>query len=344
MKTLIISFGRLNPPTVGHQAMIEHIGKVLAQTPNAVAKLYLSTTHDKQNNPLTPDEKLKIIKKLMPDAKGVEILADMKVKNIFMALEHFNGQFDDIIVVCGYDRRQEYQVKLNEWNGKTYKYNSIKVISDNSRVNVSGNEISGSIMRQAVLDDNFEMFKTGIIGNSLFKRKHEQFIIDTFELLKTRISAPKPKKTTKKTLKEQLQESITESILSKLLVDKAKKVISDNSRVNVSGNEISGSLMRQAVLDENFEMFKTGIIGNSLFKRKHEQFIIETFELLKTRISAPKPKKTTKKTLKETREKVFEPKRKEKEFFVDEANRAKKRFWLIYGDGDGKYNQYDRVS
>ena len=28
-------------------------------------------------------------------------------------------------------------------------------------------------------------------------------------------------------------------------------------------------------------------------------------------------------------EKVFEPKRKEKEFFVDEANRAKKRFWLI---------------
>ena len=35
---------------------------------------------------------------------------------------------------------------------------------------------------------------------------------------------------------------------------------------------------------------------------------------------------------------------KEKEFFVDEANRAKKRFWLIYGDGDGKYNQYDRVT
>ena len=222
MKTLIISFGRLNPPTVGHQAMIEHIGKVLAQTPNAVAKLYLSNTHDKQKNPLTPDEKLKIIKKLMPDTKGVEILADMKVKNIFMALEHFNGQFDDIIVVCGYDRRQEYQVKLNEWNGKTYKYNSIKVISDNSRVNVSGNEVSGTLMRQAVLEDNFEMFKTGIIGNSLFKRKHEQFIIDTFELLKTRISAPKSKKTTKKTLKEQLQESITESILSKLLVDKAK--------------------------------------------------------------------------------------------------------------------------
>ena len=43
-------------------------------------------------------------------------------------------------------------------------------------------------------------------------------------------------------------------------------------------------------------------------------------------------------------EKVFEPKRKEKEFFVDEANRAKKRFWLIYGDGEGKYKQYDRVT
>ena len=38
-------------------------------------------------------------------------------------------------------------------------------------------------------------------------------------------------------------------------------------------------------------------------------------------------------------EKVFEPKRKEKEFFVDEANRAKKRFWLIYGDGEGNYKQ-----
>lgn len=222
MKTLIISFGRLNPPTVGHQAMIEHLGKVLAQTPNAVAKLYLSNTHDKQKNPLTPDEKLKIIKKLMPDTKGVEILADLKVKNIFMALEHFNGQFDDIIVVCGYDRRQEYQVKLNEWNGKTYKYNSIKVISDNSRVNVTGKEISGTLMRQAVLEDDLELFKTGIIGNSLFKRKHEQFILDTFELLKTRISAPKPKKTVKKSLKESLQEGITESILSKLLVNSKK--------------------------------------------------------------------------------------------------------------------------
>lgn len=222
MKTLIISFGRLNPPTVGHQAMIEHLGKVLTQTPNAVAKLYLSNTHDKQKNPLTPDEKLKIIKKLMPDTKGVEILADLKVKNIFMALEHFNGQFDNIIVVCGYDRRQEYQVKLNEWNGKTYKYNSIKVISDNSRVNVTGKEVSGTLMRQAVLEDDLELFKSGIIGNSLFKRKHEQFIIDTFNLLKTRISAPKPKKTTKKTVKEQLKESICESILSKLLVDKKK--------------------------------------------------------------------------------------------------------------------------
>ena len=30
---------------------------------------------------------------------------------------------------------------------------------------------------------------------------------------------------------------------------------------------------------------------------------------------------------------TFETKRKEKEFFVDEANRAKKRFWLIYGVG-----------
>ena len=28
----------------------------------------------------------------------------------------------------------------------------------------------------------------------------------------------------------------------------------------------------------------------------------------------------------------------------DEANRAKKRFWLIYGDGEGKYKQYDRVT
>ena len=51
-KPVVFGFGRLNPPTIGHQKLIERV-ITIAKRVKGLPVLYVSASQDKRKNPLT---------------------------------------------------------------------------------------------------------------------------------------------------------------------------------------------------------------------------------------------------------------------------------------------------
>ena len=69
VNTIAFAFGRFNPPTIGHEKLIN---KVKSQSLNY--KVYLSRSEDPRKNPLSPREKLTVMKNMFPQfARNIEI-------------------------------------------------------------------------------------------------------------------------------------------------------------------------------------------------------------------------------------------------------------------------------
>ena len=58
-KPVVFGFGRLNPPTIGHQKLIERIITV-AKRVKGLPVLYVSASQDKRKNPLSAKDKFLI--------------------------------------------------------------------------------------------------------------------------------------------------------------------------------------------------------------------------------------------------------------------------------------------
>ena len=80
--TLTVTFGRFNPPTVGHKKLLT-AAKKAAQ--GGELKVYPSRTQDPKKNPLDPDMKISYMKKMFPDYEE-NIVNDDEMKSIFNVL------------------------------------------------------------------------------------------------------------------------------------------------------------------------------------------------------------------------------------------------------------------
>lgn len=161
-KTVVFSFGRMNPPTVGHEKLVNKV-KEVAQQHNADHKIVLSHSSDAKKNPLSPAKKLMHAKRMFP---GTNLSVSSKEKPSF--IHHFKDLHDaghkHLIVVVGSDRTKEIENMANKYNGKEYNFHSIKVVSSGARDDadegVSG--MSASKMRKHAASNNFEKFKEGV--------------------------------------------------------------------------------------------------------------------------------------------------------------------------------------
>jgi len=158
--TLTITFGRFNPPTVGH-------GKLLSAARKASAggdlKIYPSRSQDPKKNPLDPDMKISFMRKMFPDyAKN--IINDSEMKSIFNVLILANEDgYKNVNIVVGSDRQAEFENLANKYNGELYDFEEIRVISAGVRdADAEGVEgMSASKMRKAVADNDFDSFRKG---------------------------------------------------------------------------------------------------------------------------------------------------------------------------------------
>ena len=114
--TAVISFGRMNPVTVGHEKLVN---KVLAVAVKAKATplIYLSHSEDARKNPLSYNDKIKFAKQ----AFG-KVIQKSKSRSIIEVAKELSGKFSNLIVVVGSDRVAEFNALLNKYNGKKGKH------------------------------------------------------------------------------------------------------------------------------------------------------------------------------------------------------------------------------
>ena len=158
MKKMIFSFGRMNPPTIGHEKLANKI-KDVAKKEKADARLYLSHTQNSKKDPLTYNDKIRYAK----NAFG--IAHKSRARNIFDILPELEKEgYTDVIMVVGSDRVGEFTNLINKYNGKDYNFDSIKVVSAGERdPDAEGVEgMSGSKLRQLAVQGDQKTFKSGL--------------------------------------------------------------------------------------------------------------------------------------------------------------------------------------
>lgn len=158
--TLTVSFGRFNPPTVGHEKLLKAAQKA---SQGGDLKIYPSRTQDPKKNPLDPDMKISYMKKMFPDFEE-NIINDRDMKTIFNVLVAADEVgYKNVNIVVGSDRQAEFENLAQKYNGELYNFDLIRVISAGARdADSEGVEgMSASKMRKAVMDDDFESFRRG---------------------------------------------------------------------------------------------------------------------------------------------------------------------------------------
>ena len=160
-ETLTTAFGRFNPPTIGHEKLLQAAKKAAA---GGDLKIYPSRTQDNKKNPLDPDMKVSYMRKMFPDFEE-QIINDPEMKSIFDVLVAANEEgYKNINIIVGADRQAEFENLAQKYNGQLYDFDLIRTISAGPREeDATGIEgVSASKQRKAVVDDDFNAFKRGL--------------------------------------------------------------------------------------------------------------------------------------------------------------------------------------
>lgn len=168
-KTVYFTFGRMNPPTTGHEKLMNELSK---KSGNNSYRVYLSQSTDKKKNPLDFKYKVKTVRKFFPK-HARSVMLNKKVKTVFDAVtEMYNDGFKNVTMVVGSDRINEFTTLLKKYNGVKgrhglYNFNKINVISAGDRDpdadDTSG--MSASKMRTLANEGDFIQFSQGLPRN-----------------------------------------------------------------------------------------------------------------------------------------------------------------------------------
>jgi hypothetical protein len=166
-KHAVLAFGRMNPPTTGHEKLVDKV-KEVAKSVKGTHHVVLSHSQDSEKNPLSGEQKVKHAQRYFPDTN---ITTSSKEHPNFLAQAsklHKSGA-THLHMVAGSDRTGEYEKILHKYNGVKgthgyFKFRGIHVHSAGERdpdaEGVSG--MSASKMRGHAAKGNFKEFKKGI--------------------------------------------------------------------------------------------------------------------------------------------------------------------------------------
>ena len=159
--TVTLGFGRFNPPTSGHEKLLDHIKKTAA---GEQYMIYPSHSVDPQKNPIDAETKVLFMKKMFPD-HSTNIIYDPSIRTIIDALKHADVQgYSSVNIVVGADRQKEFESLANKYNGQLYNFDAINVVSAGERdPDAEGVEgMSASKLRALAADGDFETFRQGL--------------------------------------------------------------------------------------------------------------------------------------------------------------------------------------
>jgi hypothetical protein len=176
MSTAVFVFGRFNPPTIGHEKLINAV-IATNQREGGTVLIYGSHTEDSRTNPLSHTQKFEYLEKMFP-ALRKSLQSKAKEKNPLEVADSLSGKYNKLIMIAGSDRVSEFKSLLNTYNGVKskhgfYEFEEIEVISAGERDpdadGASG--MSASKMRKAATQGDFEAFQMGASSELTVKEK-----------------------------------------------------------------------------------------------------------------------------------------------------------------------------
>lgn len=176
-KVAYFTFGRMNPPTSGHQKLLDMLAKNAGKNPYFV---FLSQSQDAKKNPLDYSAKVKHVRKMFP-RHARRVMINKKIRTAFdAASELYTKGYQNLVMVVGDDRVREFKTILERYNGQKgqhgfYNFKSIDVLSAGARdPDADGVEgMSASKMREFASDNDFTSFAQGLpksMGNKDSKK------------------------------------------------------------------------------------------------------------------------------------------------------------------------------
>ena len=188
LNPVVFSFGRMNPPTVGHGKLIDKVQQE-AKLRNATHKIVLSRSHDPEKNPLSPEQKETHARRMFPGA-NINVASESEPSVIHQLKKLNAAGHDHLTMVVGSDRVDEFKKLTKEYNGKEFNFKNIDIVSAGDRdpdsEGVEG--MSASKMRAHAMGNNYKDFNKGlpkslhpIHGKELFRdvRKGMEIKIDS---------------------------------------------------------------------------------------------------------------------------------------------------------------------
>lgn len=183
-KSVAFAYGRFNPPTIGHEKLIETVINTAAKhgadyfivPSKSSAK---QTPAERKKNPLSLEERTKILKYIVSDSKAVANFGTTFIDT----LKKFQEMgYTKVYHIAGSDREQSFMTVINKYNGKAdqsgeipFHFDSYTFVSAGQRdpdsEGVEG--MSASKLRQLAVEGDYNTFQTGMsdkVPNNLKKQ------------------------------------------------------------------------------------------------------------------------------------------------------------------------------
>ena len=166
--TAVFTFGRFNPPTTGHEKLIDALARESKKVSGSKMYVFASHSQDPKKNPLPYPKKIAYMKKMFPKYKSN--ITTAKQRNVFEVATFLHDKgHRAVVMVVGSDRVDEFDRLLNQYNGVKgrhgyYGFDNIEVVSAGERdPDAEGVEgMSASKMRKAASESDFESFQQGL--------------------------------------------------------------------------------------------------------------------------------------------------------------------------------------
>lgn len=168
MTHAVLAFGRMNPPTTGHEKFIKKTHDI-AKKVGGKAHVVASHSEGNSKNPIPQKKKLEYLKKVAH--KDVHVSGSSKDSPSILhhASKLHAAGHQHLHVVAGGDRKEEFHKTLHKYNGKSgahghYNFKSITVHSAGQRDPDSHDTkgVSGTKMREHAHNNDHESFKKGL--------------------------------------------------------------------------------------------------------------------------------------------------------------------------------------
>ena len=106
--TAVFTFGRFNPPTIGHEKLVNAVANQQSKNSGSKMYVYASQSNDPKKNPLPYAKKIAYMRKMFKK-HSKNIITGKPRTAIEVAVELYKNGHKAIVMVVGSDRVKEFR-------------------------------------------------------------------------------------------------------------------------------------------------------------------------------------------------------------------------------------------